>query len=211
MRPGLPLLFVVALAIAGPPVIGRTSAGAQAADWPRPQASFSATRVMASGGMQLSGPLYHDHGKERWERDAQGMQQVMIMRPDLQKAFMLMPQMNMAIEMALGDAPSVPSPETYAQGEPVAVGQESIAGEATTRYRSEGQSARGPFVMHFWVTADGIVMRMQGESPDGSLESRLEGLRRGPQDSALFELPPGVQAMPVNPAMLQQMAPGAGQ
>jgi hypothetical protein len=206
MRTALSLMFAAVLSLAGP-----LPHAARAADWPKPEASYSATRVMASGGMSLSGPLYHDHGKERWERAAKGMQQVMILRPDLQKAFMVMPQMNMAIEMGLADAPSVPSPEKYAQGAPVAVGQATIDGETTTEYRSEGQTARGPFVMRFWVTADGIVMKMQGESPEGIFESRLENLRRGPQDPALFELPPGVQAMPVNPAMMRQMAPGAAQ
>ena len=36
----------------------------------------------------------------------------------------------------------------------------------------------------------------------------LEGLDRGDQPAALFELPAGVQVMPADPAMTNQMIPG---
>lgn len=179
---------------------------AMAAEWPQPNAAYSAQRVMDGDGAQLTGQLYHDHGKERWVSNMGGMEQVRIMRPDLGKLFMYMPQMNMAMEMPLGDDFQFgPPPADYDGPVPRAMGREQISGEATTMYRTEVNDPQdGLFVVTSWVTDDGIVMRMEGKGARGGFAMYLEGLARGPQDAALFELPPGAQLMPMNPALLDQ-------
>ena len=183
---------------------------AAAGSWPVPNAAYKATRVIDSGGAQMSGLLFHDHGKERWEMSMEGMTHVMILRPDLEKIFLLMPQMNMAMEMPLTRGGSIPTPDRYSGIEPEIVGQEVIAGEQTTKYKVEGDEGTGPYTMFFWMTDDGITMRTQGSSAEGSFELRLDDLQRGEQPAALFELPAGVQVMPANPAMMNQMIQGRG-
>ncbi len=187
------------------------SAPAAAESWPTPKASYQATRVVNSGNLQMSGRLFHDRRKERWEMSMEGMTQVMIMRPDLQKMFMLMPQMNMAMEMPLTQGGKVPTPDRYAGIEPDVVGQEVIAGEQTTKYKVEGDEGTGPYTVFFWMTDDGITMRTQTSSAEGSFEMHLEDLQRGAQSASLFEVPAGVQVMPANPAMMNQMMPGQSQ
>ncbi len=187
------------------------SVPAAAGSWPTANTAYQGTRVMNSGDVQMSGRLFHDHGKERWEINMEGMTQVMIMRPDLGKMFMLMPQVNMAMEMPLTDGGKIPTPDRYAGTEPEIVGQEVIAGEQTTKYKVEGNEGTGPYTVFFWMTDDGITMRTQVTSTEGSFEMRLDGLQRGAQPAALFEVPAGVQVMPADPAMLNQMMQGQGQ
>lgn len=180
---------------------------AVAANWIEPNAAYSGTRVMNSGGALMAGPLYHDHGKERWEVSVNGMQQVMIMRPDLQKMIMYMPQMNMAMEMPLNHG-MIPTPELYAGNQPESVGQESLAGESVTKYKVENSDGSGPFTVFFWTTDDGITLRMEGSGRDGQFEMHLENLVRGTQPAVLFEAPAGVQVMPFDPATMNHMPSG---
>lgn len=61
------------------------SSPAAAADWLRQEVAYSATRIMRAAGHEFSGPLHHDHGKERFELSVDGQRQVMIRRPDVQR------------------------------------------------------------------------------------------------------------------------------
>ena len=91
------------------------------------------------------------------------------------------------------------------------VGQDVIAGEQTTKYKVAGNEGTGPYTVFFWMTDDGITMRTEGSSSESSFEMHLDGLQRGAQPAALFEVPAGVQLMPANPAMMNQMMQGQGQ
>lgn len=179
---------------------------ARAADLPDQNATYSAQRIMDTGGVQLVGQVNHDHGKERWESSQEGMAQVTIMRPDLAKLIMYMPHLNMAMELPLDSGPQFGLPTDPNGPQPEAVGQEDIAGEATTKYRVEVDDGTAtPFIVFSWVTDDGIVMRTEGKGPDGEFVMYLTQLTRGPQDAALFEIPAGAQLMPINPALLEQL------
>lgn len=183
--------------------------GPAAADpWPTPEAAYQATRVMDAGGTQMSGRLFHDRGKERWEVTMQGMTHVMILRPDLDKMFMLMPDMNMAMEMPFAFGANMPAPERYAGNAPEVVGREVIAGEETTKYKFEGDDGTGPYRVFYWLTDDGITLRTEGSSAQGGFAMHLDALDRGDQPAELFELPAGVQVMPAAPAMANPMIPG---
>lgn len=198
-----PYLLLIATVIAALTLPG-ASAG-----WLEPNAAYSAVRIMRSGGMEMRGPVHHDHGKERWEVSPQGMRQVMIRRPDQERMLMIMPDMNMGMELDLSQAERVPSAESYAAKQPDVLGREELDGEMTTKYRLVEDTARGPFTMLFWVTDDGIPLRMEGSSAQGDFEMTLSELKRGPQDASLFEPPAGIQLMPANPAMMGPMMGGA--
>lgn len=183
-------------------VLGLFIQPAMAADLPVPNAAYRAQRVMNSGGLQMTGQVYHDRGKERWEVSMGGMPQVRIMRPDLGKLIMYMPQMNMGMEMALGEGSQMGLPADHTGQEFEVVGREEMAGESTTKYRTEVDNGTdAPFTVFSWVTDDGIVMRIEGKGPEGDIAMYLKELSRGPQDAALFEMPAGAQLMPANPAM----------
>jgi hypothetical protein len=61
------------------------------------------------------------------------------------------------------------------------------------------------------MTDDGITMRTHASTSEGNAKVRLDGLQRGAQPATLFEVPAGVQVMPANPAMMNQMMQGQGQ
>ena len=178
---------------------------AMAAEWPKSEAAYSAQRVMEGDGAEASGQINHDRGKERWESNMGGTSVVRIMRLDLGKLLMYMPDINMAMEMPLPGNGQFGPPAGSDGPASEAIGKEQMGGENTTVYRTEVDDPQdGLFVVTSWVTDDGIVMRTEGQGTQGSFAMYLEGLQRGPQDATLFELPPGVTLMPVNPAMLEQ-------
>ncbi len=188
-------------------VVAYSMQPAMAAEWPKPNAEYSAQRVMeAEGAPLLTGQINHDRGRERWESNMGGMQVVRIMRPDLGKLLMFLPLLNMAMELPLSDDGQFGPPPADADGPtPEAVGKENMGGESTTIFRTEVNDPQdGLFVVTSWVTDDGIVMRMEGNGSQGNFAMYLEGMERGAQDAALFELPQGVPLMPANPALLEQ-------
>ncbi|MEX1155252.1 hypothetical protein [Parvibaculum sp.] len=156
-----------------------------------PETAYSATRVVTTAGMTISGNVYYDHGKERWETTMQGMQQVSLLLPGEKKILLYMPEMNVALEMGAGDVDDYGIGEIYDEGiEAEELGEEMVEGEQTTKYRIDRpQNTATIFV---WVTGDGIPMKAEGAGPDGSFSMQLTDLVRGPQDSALFSLPDNV-------------------
>jgi hypothetical protein len=172
-----------------------TSTAARA-EWPLPQAAYSAEGTMEAAGMRIPYKVYHDHGKERRIMTMEGMEQVTISRPDKGVIYMVMPGMNMAMEMPMGAGRGVPQSNQMAAYSPKAVGQETISGIETTKYRIDGGETGANAMTGFaWATADGIMVRMEATSQEGKIVFSLENLVRGPQDPALFELPDGVQIM----------------
>jgi hypothetical protein len=93
-----------------------------------------------------------------------------------------------------GSRKAMPSARDYAHLQPEEIGRETVAGEATTKYRVtvEGRT------IFIWATEDGIPLRMEDESAEGRFVIELTNLKRGPQPDELFEVPAGVQNMPIS-------------
>ncbi len=198
-------------------VLAAVTAGATAPPWPQQQATYSADSSIRAGGVQLEGRVHHDRGKERREMTIQGVRQIVILRPDRNRAYLIMPQMNSGFEMDFGAA-GFPSPEHYMAGlQPVAEGRETVEGLETTRYRISGTAGDGATMDgHVWVTDDGIIMRMRGtastQTDTQDILVTLSNVVRAPQDAALFEPPAGLNLMRMDPSMMQNLPrmPGGG-
>lgn len=176
-------------------LVSLVPAALAAPDWLRPDAAYSATRVMRVGGLEISGPLHYDSGKERFEMTMEGTQQIMIRREDKDRLYMIMPQMGMGMEIPLGGPQAMPSPDDYAELQPEEMGRETLNGEDVTRYRVETDDAGQSFSVIVWATDDGIPLRVEGESAEGRFEMEMRDLKRGPQPAELFEVPAGIQLM----------------
>lgn len=170
---------------------------------PVPTVSYSADRIMETEGNTFTGRVYSSGGRERTEIDMQGMPSVMILRPDRQLGWMLMPAQRMYQELdfakARQQAGTGPSDEVTITEE----GADTVEGLATTKYKllmKDGSA--GGFI---WFTADGIAVKMDLLSKDGGRKSRmtvtLRNLQVGDVDPQLFELPTGYTAMPSFPGM----------
>ncbi len=216
VRAGLPRTWlsriaatVTAACLAVAAVVAAPSA-ARAVPWPTAAAAYSAESTIQVGEMRIGGRVWHDHGRERREMNVQGVSQIVIMRPDRNTAYMIMPQMNSGFEMDFGAA-GLPSPEQMLNGlQPVPEGRETVEGLDTTRYRVSGNAADGSTVEgQVWVTEDGIVMRFEGtarhQDQTQTVRMSLQNVVRGPQEASLFEPPAGINMMRMDSNMMRQL------
>jgi hypothetical protein len=166
---------------------------------PVPTVEYSADRTMESDAGTFTGKVVVAKDKERTEMEIGGMNSITINRRDKQVSWMLMPAQKMYMENDLGAArqqqpPSGP-PDDVTISE---VGKETLDGVETTKYKlvMKDGSAGG----FMWFTKDGITMKMDLLQKEGRKKTRttltLANLKVGPQDPALFEIPPGYNKMP---------------
>lgn len=176
-----------------------------------PTTGYSATRIVNAGGMEMSGKVHSEDGKERWETNMQGMRSISILLMNEGRMLVYMPDMNMAMEMSLDEAAaSQPGLDALRDGvEATEEGKEIIEGEQTTRYLVAEEPGSGVRDVRVWVTSDGIPLKMEGKSDEGDFMMLLKDLQRGKQDASLFRLPSGVTPMKM-PAGMPGMMGGAG-
>jgi len=177
---------------------------AHAATLPEPKASYSAMQTVTVGGTAMDAKLFHDRGRERREMTVQGMNSVMLVLPDQEKAYVVQPQLGMAMEVPLSDPESGADMQQIYRLPAEVVGRETIAGLDTKKYKVSGRGPSGAgFDGHVWATDDGIYVRVQGTATDGKdkadIRMDVRDVVRGPQDPALFRLPEGVRIMTLGP------------
>ena len=177
-------LFLAALMGAG--------LAASAAELPAQRASFTADGVVQIHQDRVSYKVYHLAGKERQEMRVDGLYQINILRPDLDRAWVVQPEANSSIELPLDEVRFLPTPGAPGHHVVDEIGQAREGGEVTTKYRvsSTAQAERRLDVL-LWVTDDGITMRVEGEVEfEGEMENVMllrRDVARGPLDPAIFE------------------------
>ena len=165
---------------------------AAAAELPAQRASFTADGVVQIDQDRVVFKVYHLAGKERQEMSVDGLYQITILRPDLDKAWVVQPAANSSIELPLDEVLFLPAPGTSGEHVVREIGKAREGGEATTKYRmfSTEQAERHVDVL-LWITDDGITMRLEGEFEiEGVMESIMllrRDVARGPLDPAIFD------------------------
>ncbi|PKP78380.1 MAG: hypothetical protein CVT81_04450 [Alphaproteobacteria bacterium HGW-Alphaproteobacteria-3] len=172
-----------------------------------PEIGYSATRIVNTGGNEISGKLYSQDRNERWEMSVQGMRQVSILQHDAGRAFLYMPDMNMAMTMNTADAEKYGVSGIFTGIEAEEAGRDNVNGEGTTRYRIAPNPKNGNTEAMLWITDDGIPVKAEGQGSQGTFSMELKDLKRGPQEASLFRLPDGVTPMTM-PAGLPGMMQG---
>ncbi|QJE72804.1 hypothetical protein HHL28_06625 [Aerophototrophica crusticola] len=188
----LPLILsAAALSLASP---------ALAAKLPPLRAEYAAVQTLVVNSAKTEAKLAHSRGKERRETTVDGLANLLLLRPDKAKAWVVQPESGMAMELTPMD-PEIgidPSALATLEGEPA--GKEKVAGLDTVKYRVQDVFAEGGgFDGHVWSTEDGIYAKVEGTATDGgepvAVRMELREVKRGRQDPALFELPAGVRLM----------------
>lgn len=173
---------------AGAPEVG------YAETWQPPKVQYSANSHMETSQTVMDGMVYYAPGKERREFVQDGDKTVMILRHDKKKMWMLMPEEKMYMETPMAKA-RMDDLSAYKITQ-TRVGPETVNGVKTTKYKvimigSNGHKMGG----FFWLTKDGIVVRMDAISVDKQGKERikidLKDLKVGAQDAGLFEVPAG--------------------
>lgn len=178
------LIPAAALLVVAAPVLAGESL-------PEFRASFSADAVAEVGGGRIVHRVWHSAGLERQEMLVDGLPQVTILRPDLDRAFVIQPGLDEYLELPIDEATLVPGLPDLEGYDAEALGAAREGGEPVTRYRLSRHDERQSLDLEAWLTADGIIMRLEGEmafegTPEHVLLIRRD-VDRGAQDPRLFD------------------------
>ncbi|MCC7048842.1 MAG: hypothetical protein IT562_19160 [Alphaproteobacteria bacterium] len=197
-------------------ILAASGAGRVAAQTPPPAsavwgggaaADYTAEFKIQNFGAKLRGRVYGAPGKERRETADPWGGSTMIFRYDLGVAWTILPNSRFYTEFPLRPPGTRPVPPgTLAPGL-ARIEDDDINDIPATKYAFPASPA-GPGG-YVWLSREGIALRIDAQPRPGFPEIRfeLDNLRHGPQNAALFELPPGYQR--VNPAAPPPMASGA--
>jgi hypothetical protein len=155
--------------------------------------SFAADATIETAEFRVTERIYYVPGMVRDDMEMNGQQMVFIQRYDLRKLWMLMPTQNVYIETDV----SQPSEqlEQYRLVEREVIGQETVNGMDTTKYKVIYESSKDKFGGFTWFTDDLIAVKAFLISEEKGEKQRIQfeitNLTIGPQDSSLFDLPEG--------------------
>lgn len=205
-----PALAGCTVAIAA--MVAPTGAAAQI---PPDTGSYSADSVVVSGDLEMRSRIYRDGGNERREMTLDGTEQIVITRPADDVVYVVMPQMNMGFQLPASDSPFGDLSGTFDGLATETVGREAIDGIDATHMRVSGTDAGGAGIdADVWVSDDGIVLRVEGRATYSGVSQEtvqfLENIEMGPQDPALFEPPPGIGFLPMDPSLMRHLQGGGG-
>jgi hypothetical protein len=184
--------------------------GARAAMLGDAAVSYSAERTVTVNGHNYNGMVYHVPGHERHEQELQGMPEVILLDTAAKAGVLLIPGLNASVAFAF--------PPLMAELDDPALRrapleEETVNGVRTTKYRIDHTAADGSRAEGFaWVSAQGVMMRIEGTfiragaAHGAAIRMELGGLRFGPQDHSLFDVPPGLVQLP--PGALQAFVTG---
>jgi hypothetical protein len=164
------------------------------------QVPFSADRTVVIGDRTFTGKLYARPGYQRHEQDLGGLPQVILLRRDDARGWLVLPSTRSYVEFYFrGVLAELSDPSLLG----TAVGQETVAGLKTTKYRIEHTVRDGSTVDGYaWVSKDGIIAKAEGTytaAKDGKptpVRMLLSNIRTGPQNAALFEVPQNFVKLP---------------
>ena len=188
--------FFLAFLCALPLAAGAQDAG-QAGLLPAPRASYTAETLVTYAGDSLEMKTLHRGSWERQEFTVDEQIQVTVLRPDRNRAYMMFLQSGQLFEMPYAEAALLPPISELRTYEVRKLAEEEIEGEtvghfqAVRRPTGEGAEERESVILDLWVTADGIVMKAEGEIlVDGfrePLQIERRNIRRQALDPDLFE------------------------
>lgn len=205
----LRLLALTALLCSLPSLAAPAAASTKdLAKWPpRP---FSGEMVITSKEEADSPPVrqkvFFSQGRMRMEMSMGGQTRAMVTDLVKKKAYMLMPQQKMAMDMsgAMESAQKQAQGPTPAQlaaagGDLCAIsgegrtckklGSEKVNGRAATKWQMTEKDGKTSTV---WMD-DALMVMLRHESDDGTVE--LQNVKEGPQPDSLFQVPDGFQVM----------------
>ena len=152
--------------------------------------SFSANVTHTYQKKSVSSKIYIKGKKVRLE----GMNRMdggyTIVRPDLQKTWIVMPRKKTYLEVKTSRAHRLP--EARIQGEVTRkqLGSEIILGHPAIKYEVTYKNKKRTLKMYQWMATD-INFPIKQQATDGSWSIEYRNLKMGPQADKLFKLPKG--------------------
>jgi hypothetical protein len=187
------LTLVAAGLIAAAPPTSRAAIVGDAA------VSYSATRIVTVNGKDYIGKVFVTPGKQRHDVDINGIAMSFILDIADGKGVVVVPGVNSFVDFPL---PPLLSELNRHRLDRHAVGNERIGGMRATKYRLDYTASDGTRGEGFlWLGRDNILLRLDGRilRPRHRaimVTMRLEGLKFGRQNEALFDPPKGMRRLP---------------
>jgi hypothetical protein len=161
---------------------------------------FSAERTVVTGGKTYTGRIYAVPDKQRHEQNVNGLEMIAILRADRRVAWLAIPGLHIYTEFPFPKAiDEFDDPRLLG---PV-IATDTVGGLKSVEHRIERQGSDGSALDGWlWMSEGGIVTKLDGTytSPKGKAAPAtlaLSNIKLGPQDPALFELPPGSKLLPL--------------
>ena len=162
-------------------------------------ASYSGRRVVTSSQGTMEFKEHHAPQKTYMEFEQQGVKGGVILRQDLDKAYVLMFPMNMYRETSISEASKQAGSEPEVS-DVKRVGRGSVNGVEATEYQATFKDEEGSGEGSVWVSDSGIPLRwhMTYNSPGQqgeTLDMVLHDLEEGEQPGNIFEVPGNMSPM----------------
>jgi hypothetical protein len=190
--------FLLALLLAGIAATGAAPVAARMLG--DPSVPFSADRSLSVGDRTFSGKLYAMPGSQRHEQAIAGVEQVIILHGEDARGWLVLPKLNSYVEFWFAPAAAELRADDLLSTK---LGEETIAGLRTTKYRIEHSARDGTLVDGYvWLTREGIPMRLDGSYTPANggkptaIHMELSNVRQGPQNAALFAIPQNMMKLP---------------
>lgn len=206
------LLVLVAGTFAAPePVRAQSNAATAANPWTL-TTEYSADVVIVSGGQTIQSRIARTPNALRSETQQRGQTMTAIVRLDRNLGWLLIPGTRNAAEVDLAGFPMIPGLLRNPNATATAEGTETIDGMTVTRWRVAGGEPGARFTGKVWATAQGVVLKIEGESETNQQRQPFtltaRNVRIARQPPALFEVPEGYQRLQVPPQLLQAVMSG---
>lgn len=174
---------------------------------------YSADVVVTSGGQTFNSRVARTPRAVRTETQQRNNQVVTaILRLDRNLAWVLIPNTRNAAEVNLASFPVIPGLLRNPNATATAEGTETMDGMTVTRWRVAGGEPGARFVGKIWATAEGVVLKIEGEAETQQQRQPFtlvaRNVRVTRQNPGLFELPDGVQALQIPPQLVQALLQG---
>ncbi len=154
---------------------------------------YQATRVITTKDGNFEYQERRMPQKMLMDMEMEGVSAVLLMREDLNKSYVLMPDMGMYREMKM-DKASQQAGGVNDLSEVTKVGRETVNGHDCTKYKAIISSKDGKGDGFIWVSDSGVPIKMDMVYSSRRMRGQhmvmeLKDLQLAPQDPALFELP----------------------
>jgi len=173
---------------------------------------YSADVVITSGGQTINSRINRTPSALRTETQQRGMTMTAIIRLDRNLGWLLIPGTRNAAEVDLAGFPMLPGLLRNPNANATREGTETIDGMTVTRWRVTGGEAGARFDGRIWATAEGVVLKVEGESEMNQQRQAFtliaSNVRVARQAPGLFEVPDGYQRIQVPAQLLQALMSG---
>lgn len=170
-----------------------TGGTAIAEELPRPVEAYTGTATVRASEMEMVTTIWAEGRFKRVEGEVGGVSQLILVRPDHERIYVLDPASNSGIAMPYS-AETAGLEEAMCGWEAVREGSEVIDGQETVRYAVAGKDAMGqPLTGTLWFDANGILIRartaseLDGRPVEGTYD--LTDVSVGNIDPKLFDIP----------------------